>query len=315
MTDEMGQATDTTSRLPGVRELIEALGDPDLGEWGADIQVWMGYIGGVLAEHLLKYNRLPKPGEPGTNRTLVRANIKSIQGALLKGDWYFNHQGLAFDVDGNLIDGQHRLVSIVNASKLVSDIQVPLMIVTGLPSAAMKGIDLTRRRSVGTHLRMRGYASSGLLSTSLRLLHAYETMRPFEPFNEQHWKQVLTLEEAERILEKYPLTLEGTKRGSFVRHQFNAAAATAGWTLCRVAYPEGQSEEFLKGLHSGANLPEGDSRLVLRRWAENQRRVASPGGAPVALAMYLKAFKAFHKGESVGLLGFKTGVERFPRVP
>jgi hypothetical protein len=44
-----------------------------------------------------------------TNRPLSRTVVRAFGEAMSRGDWMVTHQGIAFDVNGVLVDGQHRL--------------------------------------------------------------------------------------------------------------------------------------------------------------------------------------------------------------
>ncbi|HEY5050458.1 MAG TPA: hypothetical protein VII50_06125, partial [Acidothermaceae bacterium] len=50
-----------------------------------------------------------------TNRPVSRTVVRSFAEAMKRGEWIVTHQGIAFDVSGVLIDGQHRLAAVVEA--------------------------------------------------------------------------------------------------------------------------------------------------------------------------------------------------------
>src|ERR1041384_1802394 len=52
------------------------------------------------------------------NRPLDPALVIEFRNAMLRGEWTQSHQGLAFDHDMQLIDGQHRLVAVIEANKI-----------------------------------------------------------------------------------------------------------------------------------------------------------------------------------------------------
>lgn len=84
------------------------------------------------------------------NRT-VRANVVSRYSDDMKnGSWGLSHQGIAVDVNGNLIDGQHRLLAVVK-----SGAAVPMLVTTGLQPEIFEVIDKLSARSDADSLRMR----------------------------------------------------------------------------------------------------------------------------------------------------------------
>jgi hypothetical protein len=49
------------------------------------------------------------------NRPLRKSHIWELASDMIKGNWQVTHQGIAFDITGRLIDGQHRLHAIIEA--------------------------------------------------------------------------------------------------------------------------------------------------------------------------------------------------------
>jgi hypothetical protein len=63
------------------------------------------------------------------NRKLVRAVSEQYAAEMKAGRWALTHQGIAFDDEGNLIDGQHRLYAVV-----LSGVSIDMMVTTDIPS-------------------------------------------------------------------------------------------------------------------------------------------------------------------------------------
>lgn len=86
------------------------------------------------------------------NRHLSSTRVASIVDDIKKGNWKLTHQGIAFDDDGNLLDGQHRLAAIWQAG-----ISVPMLVTKGLPLDAVIAVDNVRPRSVSDHALQLGF--------------------------------------------------------------------------------------------------------------------------------------------------------------
>ncbi len=71
-------------------------------------------------------------------RSLLSARYKR---EMNDGRWQITHQGIAFDTDGVLIDGQHRLLAIVE-----SGIAITILVVEGLSPLARKATDQHGKR-------------------------------------------------------------------------------------------------------------------------------------------------------------------------
>lgn len=75
------------------------------------------------------------------NRRVSKALVARFKRDMLAGNWRFTHQGIAFDRDGRLVDGQHRLLAIIE-----SGVSAKMMVTVGVPQDAMVGIDTGKSR-------------------------------------------------------------------------------------------------------------------------------------------------------------------------
>jgi hypothetical protein len=96
-------------------------------------------------------------GKNNKNRNLV--DVKRFESLLVSHQFVLTHQGIAFDDDGNLLDGQTRLQAIKNTG-----IPAKMMVTRGLPKVNQNGttiktmdcIDCGRPRSIADQLSV-GY--------------------------------------------------------------------------------------------------------------------------------------------------------------
>lgn len=92
------------------------------------------------------------------NRNMSEKTAQSYATDMRNGRWVLNHQGLAFDTNGDLLDGQHRLWAVVLADKPVEmmvSYDVPVMEnKNGVELSAMDTIDRGRPRNNGTQMQL-----------------------------------------------------------------------------------------------------------------------------------------------------------------
>ncbi|PSV43601.1 hypothetical protein [Photobacterium indicum] len=103
-----------------------------------------------MAHNLLKANK--------RNRTPSLRYVKSYVRQIKAGEWVINGDTIKIDVDGVIVDGQHRLMAIVE-----SGVPVQYVIVTGLPKKAFSTVDIGNSRKAGQLLNM---SSGGEISTA-----------------------------------------------------------------------------------------------------------------------------------------------------
>ena len=125
-------------------------------EWAADI----------LRKHdesitALKYRQRPI-------NTKVVENYATDMKA---GNWGVTGQGISFDENGNLMDGQHRLSAIVKAG-----VTMDMVVLWGVPQRvsdqikSIDVIDIGRKRNVGQQLRIDGFQYYMEIATTARCL-------------------------------------------------------------------------------------------------------------------------------------------------
>ena len=101
----------------------------------------------VTAERAKEYLASNHP----RNRTVLRGKVERMKQDLLEGRHVPTHQGIAFDMAGNLVDGQHRLTAIAE-----SGVGVRLLVTRGLGHEAFDVIDTGRVRKDFERLYMSG---------------------------------------------------------------------------------------------------------------------------------------------------------------
>ncbi len=84
-----------------------------------------------------------------SNRPVSRAFVDELSRSLRSGTFQTTHQGIAFDEQGRLRDGQHRLTAIVETG-----ITIELLVTTGLTDQELLAIDDGRRRTIHQVLTM-----------------------------------------------------------------------------------------------------------------------------------------------------------------
>lgn len=143
----------------GTAKAIEKNGD-DAAKLGGVRSQWMN-VTPARAKEWLENNFV--------NRPLVEDVVISYARDMVNGEWVETHQGLAFNDKDELIDGQHRLHSIVR-----SGVTVRMMVTFGLPSTiegkemtTMDAVDRGRTRSVADQLKIQHGLKGGSAIASI----------------------------------------------------------------------------------------------------------------------------------------------------
>lgn len=118
-------------------------------------------------------------------RPLNERDVAKYATDMKAGNWGVTGQGISFDEDGNLIDGQHRLAAVMR-----SGVTIEMVVIWDLESHVSKQvrtidvIDIGKKRQVAQQLRIDGfeyYAEIGAAARCLLFLACGNIPRNFSP--------------------------------------------------------------------------------------------------------------------------------------
>jgi hypothetical protein len=246
------------------------------------------------------------------NRPLSRSTVRSFAEAMRRGDWLVTHQGVAFDTDGVLVDGQHRLAAIVEA-----ELAVEMTVFSEVEPDTFDVLDTGKRRNAADVLAIEGEKSTTMLAAMVRTVWLYRN-RPDASWSggaagvTDH-QIVQTLEAHPRIREFVPVGERIAGETGMIK-----SAAGAGSYLVEQANKKAALDEWYEGIIGGAGLAKTDPRLTFRRtmfaMARKQAGVVQRRrDTREHVALYLKAFNAWAGDEPLPALRF-TAREPLPAI-
>ncbi|GAB3119844.1 hypothetical protein GCM10027160_34700 [Streptomyces calidiresistens] len=244
------------------------------------------------------------------NRPLSKSAVQQLAARIRRGEWQLTHQGIAFDEDGVLIDGQHRLAAIVKA-----DTTVPLTVTRGVPRTSFTVMDTGRKRTGRDALALAGEANATHLAAALRGLHLY-LHAPNSAWS--GGVSVTSHDQLLTVLEQHPGIREALPRGIALNRacRITVTAATIGWYVTTGARPDIDQAPWKEGIVTGARLEPGDPRLTLRNTMlalASGRSHRRRDDSREHLLYYLKAWNAWVEGRSIKLLR-RSPNETMPRI-
>ena len=205
------------------------------------------------------------------NRRLSLPRVNAIAADIMNNSFVTTHQGIAFDEDGNLLDGQHRLHAIVN-----SNIPVELLVTTGLPASKENGVLLSvqdvidsnsNKRSIGQQLSLsHGYPNGNFVAAAAKVIHAICTGENAVP---------ITTAQTLYILKHYADDIEATLSAPWPAG-FRRASIYGTLSFCRHANPV-KVDEFTNKLATMEEVPSGSPVLAFYRWNQTNGGIAGSG--------------------------------------
>lgn len=185
------------------------------------------------------------------NRNVNFAKVKKMAKDMREGHWDTTHQGIAIATDGTLVDGQHRLMAVVE-----SGVTVRMNVTFNAPKS--QHIDSGNSRSMANRVQMSDYDMSWTDKTILSAANLIGRM--FSGSNLSHE------EDLTEWLAKYRPQIEMVtshiKRGSM--RGLSSAGITAAMIVAAMNdVPEAYIAKFLEVFYSGFTTNEAEHYAVM----------------------------------------------------
>lgn len=236
------------------------------------------------------------------NRTVTQGRVESLARTLREKRWQLINNGIAIDSEGDLLDGQHRLLAVVLANK-----PAEFYLHTGLAPSSRLVIDTGRARTIGDTLATAGYGRGQTnLGAAVTLLYRYEFQRssfisatggtiPHDVFLEYMQSTI----DPERMRKA---DVDSTYIARQVRG-FNRSGLAAVLYLasCRDIYA---AAAFSERLRSGESLRSGDPELTLRNAVA---RISDRKRNTWHFCLYAKAWNMRRANKRIQILRFTDG--------
>lgn len=241
----------------------------------------------------------------------VRPHIVSRYAeAMARGEWLQTGEAIKFNVNDELVDGQHRLLAVVE-----SDVTVRMFVQRGLPVEAMTVLDSGVKRNLGDLLKLRDETDTALLGSVLvsidQVRLAFELGR--WPTGRDHYPshtQCLQLLDAE------PKLREAVREGRRVHASMGLAVRPTVVVVGLYelqALDEADAEAFFLQL-SGIEVKDGSVVHLFRKRFQS-RSMDRPTSTRDQLGLLIKTWNFWRQGTDPVALRWAPGgraPEKFP---
>ena len=190
------------------------------------------------------------------NRSLRKRAVADYARDMKAGQWRLNGEAIKFATDGTLLDGQHRLMAVIEA-----DTAVPLMVVTGLPNDTQETMDAGRKRTAADAFSLRGEAHASVLAAVLKRVWLWN--QGDYKFGQNYTP---TTAECAALLKERPEIYRSVEIAVRIHQAFRylpqSVVGTAHHLFSRIDGSE--AVWFFARVGDGAELPVGHPVLTLR---------------------------------------------------
>lgn len=250
--------------------------------------------------------------EANTGNRRVRKSLVDLYAKdMREGRWLKTHQGVLFSSSGRLLDGQHRLMAIVQSGATVE-----MLVTTGADDSAFPGIDINAVRTVADFMLGQPYRCQ--VAAAAR--HLYLVLNGHGYLNS---KASPSKPELLAFIDAHPEIRESAEdaiESGLIWRSLGSQAFQLYFFHLAKDHPK--CREFMSQVADGAELRKGSVPHVLR-----ERILCGPKAAhgkrdtpKERQFIYVRAWKAFRDGRRVTKLQLPRGyqfesADFDPRVP
>ncbi len=233
------------------------------------------------------------------NRPLMTGRINEYSRSMQSNSWKITHQGIAFDMEGKLIDGQHRLCSIIK-----SRIPQWMMVFRWRVSTDILALDDGKSRTIRDVAALSGLHTGTWEPAVVRVIAFAATNGQSKDKGRLTRNDSLRMIEERRDAMEWVLDRLGHDKGTCCA--VVGAVITMAWYTCN----RYRLEEFCKILRSGVCTSEQDNAAIrVRDFIMSPRSMS--GGSNVRMAAFRKiqgGLRAFLEYKSMSRLCEVQGI-------
>jgi hypothetical protein len=251
-------------------------------------------------------------------RHLSPHRVQRFRHDMETGRWELTHQPLAFDPDGILLDGQHRLAALTLAG-----VPVELTLAWDVDPGTFPLIDSGKGRSAADAIKILGFTDVNALASVCRQLLVYDAIKGTTAQYRTALGGITTtdvigvLETERRNRLPAALAAARTLATSLTRYGLKTWGAVLHVLVQESALGEAGRAEFFARLTDGAMLPAGSPILNFRRWIANDTGLMMiPGRDRQAyfVANGIKTVNLWMAGETRQYSYWRQGSEIMPVI-
>lgn len=242
------------------------------------------------------------------NRGIVEGRVLQYAADMAAGNWQINGEAIKIAADGQILDGQHRLLAITEAR-----VDVQTLVITGLPNETQETMDQGRPRSFADVLKLRGEKDYYNLAATVLKVCVYERDRV--PFSQTGRVGNPTIHQLTKCLNRNPELRDSVKFAQAHRRAWLGNSAVAALHFLFSTVDEADATDFFARLATGESLEHIDPRYVLRERLIKEHHDYGGMNQRVKLAFIVRTWNAWRTGEILTRLVWTAGGARPDRFP
>jgi hypothetical protein len=224
------------------------------------------------------------------NRRLRETRVVYYARMLTDDEWSLSPDAIAFDDQGVLINGQHRLSAVV-----VADAPARFIILRGVPAATQEIMDQNLSRSLADQLHRRGISNVHVVAGAVKWLHQMAYTEETGNVHYQDDSVRPSLRELLTVFEKNQELIEQAPTIGRLRYYTKVRPGPTLAIKHRLAQIDpDETELFYERWTEGTGLQKSDPIWRLREWCISDARTRHTSGRAPSYRYVAYVFKAWN---------------------
>jgi hypothetical protein len=232
------------------------------------------------------------------NRPISKTRVSYYARQMKQGRWKLNMEPIIFDLEDHLLNGQHRLMAIIESKKTIE-----LLIAKGVKTDCFTTMDQGYSRTGGQILTMKGFSNASSRAAVCRALYMWEVSGGTITKTGK-----VSADEILLVQDVYPDEVDAAVNylaKSIVKDlPLRSGMTGLAHLLCHRARPK-KAKEFFEILSDGVTSVRGHPALILRNriMKDAIKGLKYPAGAE--FAMMVRAWNSYEAGKTIRSLAVK----------
>lgn len=226
------------------------------------------------------------------NRRLRQSRVDRLAAAMSNGAWIPEACGpILFNIEGHLIDGQHRLWALASVGK-----SIEFTVVRGVPNEGLYVIDTHRPRTLADALYIAGEVNEIPLSGAINFYAAWLNSGRMQKLSSAH---APTTAQALELFAKHPALRDSVTLGIAIRRSLKGGPGRWGCIVHILrSIDQEDADAFFDSLQTGQELNAASPILQLRKRLADDAMAVRRMQVVDYTALVFKAWNMWKSGQS-----------------
>lgn len=245
------------------------------------------------------------------NRPINDSNLKVIEMEMKRSNFESTGESIKVAIDGTLLDGQHRLMAIVNTS-----MPQKMLIVRGLDKNAFKYIDTGRKRTAADVLGIEKIKNPTQIATMVKFIMNFKRGQYISATQSQTKRasSAITNSDVSDFVAKNLTSLNDSYPFGYAKeNKLLPCGLLASLHYILKGISQIEADDFCWKVAKGENLTKENPIYLLRQKLLNDIRSNRKMSKTERLALVLKAWNLYRGKKKVSILKWESVREAFPK--